>query len=95
MLQYLFEFSHSQTPRLPLIHVVYLHQLPTGSVRPFYLSELLEEASSSEIIEIYENNTAEAQKAGVFGAPSFEINGEIFWGDDRLEDAIRFARQRQ
>jgi len=57
------------------------------------LPEILEEASSSEIVEIYENNTAEAQKAGVFGAPSFEINGEIFWGDDRLEDAIRFTKQ--
>ena len=57
------------------------------------LPEILEEASSSEIVEIYENNTAEAQKAGVFGAPSFEINGEIFWGDDRLEDAIQFTKQ--
>ena len=59
------------------------------------LPEILEEASSSEIVKIYENNTAEAQTAGVFGAPSFEVNGEIFWGDDRLEDAIRFAKQRQ
>ena len=52
------------------------------------------EASSSEIVEIYENNTEEAQTEGVFGAPSFEVNGEIFWGDDRLEDAIRFAKWR-
>jgi 2-hydroxychromene-2-carboxylate isomerase len=59
------------------------------------LPEILEEASSSEIVEIYENNTAEAQTAGVFGAPSFEVNGEIYWGDDRLEDAIRFAKQHQ
>ena len=59
------------------------------------LPEILDEASSSEILEIYERNTAEAQTAGVFGAPSFEVNGEIFWGDDRLEDAIRFAKQRQ
>ena len=66
-----------------------------SSVLGISLPEILEEASSSEIVEIYERNTAEAQTAGVFGAPSFAVNGEIFWGDDRLEDAIRFARQRQ
>ena len=66
-----------------------------SSVLGISLPEILEEASSSEIVEIYKRNTAEAQTAGVFGAPSFAVNGEIFWGDDRLEDAIRFARQRQ
>ncbi|NCV50363.1 MAG: 2-hydroxychromene-2-carboxylate isomerase, partial [Rhodobacterales bacterium] len=59
------------------------------------LPEILGEAASNEILEIYERNTAEAQTAGVFGAPSFEVNGEIYWGDDRLEDAIRFAKQHQ
>lgn len=59
------------------------------------LPEILDKASSSEILEIYERNTAEAQTTGVFGAPSFEVNGEIFWGDDRLEDAILFAKQYQ
>ena len=57
------------------------------------LQEVLDAASSSEILEIYERNTADAQTVGVFGAPSFEVAGEIFWGDDRLEDAIRFAKQ--
>jgi 2-hydroxychromene-2-carboxylate isomerase len=66
-----------------------------SSVLGISLPEILEEASSSEIVEIYERNTAEAQTAGVFGAPSFEVNGEIFWGDDRLEDAILFAKQHQ
>ena len=43
---------------------------------------------------IRDSNTADAQTVGVFGAPSFEVSGEIFWGDDRLEDAVRFAKQR-
>ena len=34
------------------------------------------------------DNVAEAQAKGVFGAPSFVVNGELFWGDDRLEDAL-------
>jgi 2-hydroxychromene-2-carboxylate isomerase len=39
----------------------------------------------------YDGNTRKAQDLGVFGAPSFSVGKEIFWGDDRLEDAIRFA----
>ena len=58
------------------------------------LQDVLDATASSEILEIYERNTADAQTIGVFGAPSFEVGGEVFWGDDRLEDAIRFAKQR-
>jgi len=32
--------------------------------------------------------TAEAEALGIFGAPSFTVGGELFWGDDRLEDAL-------
>lgn len=32
-----------------------------------------------------EANTQEAQDRGVFGAPSFFCNGELFWGNDRLD----------
>jgi 2-hydroxychromene-2-carboxylate isomerase len=35
--------------------------------------------------------TTEAKKLGVFGSPSFVVNGEVFWGDDRLEDAIKWS----
>ena len=48
-------------------------------------------ASKPEIQKIYEKNTAEAKAAGVFGAPSFVVGTEIFWGDDRLEDALNEA----
>ena len=37
---------------------------------------------------------AESDKAmalGVFGAPSFVVGTEVFWGDDRLEDALKWA----
>jgi 2-hydroxychromene-2-carboxylate isomerase len=30
-------------------------------------------------------NTAQAIEAGVFGVPSFLVNGELFWGNDRFE----------
>lgn len=35
--------------------------------------------------------TAEAQRLGLFGAPSFIAGSELFWGDDRLEQALDFA----
>ncbi|MEO8386823.1 DsbA family protein, partial [Polaromonas sp.] len=35
--------------------------------------------------ERYEANTQQAIDAGVFGAPSYVIDGELFWGQDRLD----------
>jgi 2-hydroxychromene-2-carboxylate isomerase len=38
--------------------------------------------------------TDEAQRLGIYGAPSFTTgDGELFWGNDRLERALRWARQ--
>ena len=38
--------------------------------------------------------TEEAQRLGVFGAPSFtNAGGELFWGNDRLEQALRWAKK--
>lgn len=36
-------------------------------------------------------NVEEAQALGIYGAPSFTVDGELFWGDDRLEDALDWA----
>ncbi len=33
-----------------------------------------------------------ARQAGIFGSPSFLVGDEVFWGDDRLDDAITWAR---
>ncbi len=35
--------------------------------------------------------TEEAQEKGIFGAPSFVAEGELFWGNDRLEQALDWA----
>ena len=37
--------------------------------------------------------TEEARARGIFGAPTFFVGGEMFWGDDRLDDALLFAAQ--
>jgi 2-hydroxychromene-2-carboxylate isomerase len=40
------------------------------------------------------SQTEEAQKRGVFGAPSFvTASGELFWGNDRLEQALAWAKR--
>jgi carboxymethylenebutenolidase len=59
------------------------------------LAELLKEhelpdsclaQSHSQAVQIqYEKYTQMAIDAGVFGAPSYVLNGEIFWGQDRLD----------
>ncbi|MDJ0622437.1 MAG: 2-hydroxychromene-2-carboxylate isomerase [Desulfocapsaceae bacterium] len=38
--------------------------------------------------ELLKAQTERAKQLGIFGAPSFIVKDELFWGDDRLEDAI-------
>jgi 2-hydroxychromene-2-carboxylate isomerase len=45
----------------------------------------LDDAMSQAVHERYEADSQRAIEAGVFGAPSYVIDGEIFWGQDRLE----------
>jgi carboxymethylenebutenolidase len=46
---------------------------------------LLEQSRSQAAQERYEAYTQQAIEAGVFGAPSYVVEGEIFWGQDRLD----------
>ena len=36
--------------------------------------------------------TETAMEKGIFGAPTFFVGEEMFWGNDRLDDALAFAR---
>ena len=49
----------------------------------------LEQSHSQAVQEQYEANTQQAIDAGVFGAPSYVVGGEIFWGQDRLDFVAR------
>jgi 2-hydroxychromene-2-carboxylate isomerase len=56
---------------------------------------LVERAASDEIGVKYEENRQEALAADVFGSPAYVLNGEVFWGQDRLEllaDALKSKR---
>ena len=41
------------------------------------------------------DNTDKAYKNGVFGSPTFIYQNEVFWGDDRLEDCIKWIRSNE
>ncbi len=45
-------------------------------------------AASDEITAALDEETGAARNIGIFGAPTFATGGELFWGDDRLSDAI-------
>jgi 2-hydroxychromene-2-carboxylate isomerase len=45
----------------------------------------LDEARSPAIDARYQAHTQEALDLGVFGAPTYVIDGELFWGQDRLD----------
>jgi 2-hydroxychromene-2-carboxylate isomerase len=54
----------------------------------------LERAQSSEVKQQLRDNTDEAKRLGMFGAPNFVIENrehELFFGNDRLNDAVRWA----
>lgn len=51
-------------------------------------------AQSDAIKERSRSQTAEAQRLEIFGAPTFmTADGELFWGNDRLENAIAWAKR--
>ena len=47
-------------------------------------------AQADEIEQKYLKNTEMAKNKGIFGSPSFIVENEVFWGDDRCEDAIKW-----
>jgi 2-hydroxychromene-2-carboxylate isomerase len=48
-------------------------------------------ASSQNIKVCLKKNTDDAFNKGIFGAPTFLVNNKIFWGQDRLEFALKEA----
>ena len=54
---------------------------------------LLDAALSEEVQAIYEANTVEAIERSVFGSPAYFVDGDMFYGQDRLELVERALRQ--
>jgi 2-hydroxychromene-2-carboxylate isomerase len=59
-------------------------------------ASIVKSARSPDVEAAYQANIAEALAAGVFGSPTYVLDGELFWGQDRLEllaDALRSGRK--
>ena len=55
--------------------------------------EIILKAKSKEVENNYLSNTNNARNNKIFGSPTFVVNNEIFWGDDRMEDAIKWSKK--
>jgi 2-hydroxychromene-2-carboxylate isomerase len=56
---------------------------------------LVERSASEDISAIYESNRQDALAVDVFGSPAYVLDGEAFWGQDRIEllaDALKSGR---
>jgi 2-hydroxychromene-2-carboxylate isomerase len=49
-------------------------------------------ANSEDAKMALASETDAARELGIFGSPTFAVDRELFWGDDRLEDAISWRR---
>lgn len=52
-------------------------------------SACLELSRNADVQKQYDANTQEAIDIGVFGSPTYVMDGELFWGQDRLEFVSR------
>jgi 2-hydroxychromene-2-carboxylate isomerase len=55
--------------------------------------EWLRRAEAPEIKAHLRARSDEANQLGIFGAPSFVVGDELFWGNDRLESALAWAKR--
>jgi 2-hydroxychromene-2-carboxylate isomerase len=55
-------------------------------------THVLELARNEDAMSALTAETDAARELGIFGSPTFAVGSELFWGDDRLEDAISWYR---
>ena len=55
--------------------------------------KVMEDVMKDEIENQYQLNTNNARDNKIFGSPTFVLNKEIFWGDDRMEDSISWSKK--
>jgi 2-hydroxychromene-2-carboxylate isomerase len=54
-------------------------------------NQVLAKANDESFASVLDASADEARRIGLFGSPHFVVRGEVFWGDDRLEDALKWA----
>ena len=80
----------------------FLEEIPAGSdeniklvcsINNIDFQSFKEKSSSNKVLNKYKQNTQLAYEFGVFGVPSFSVNENLFWGDDRLNDIVHLKKK--
>jgi 2-hydroxychromene-2-carboxylate isomerase len=58
-------------------------------------ADILDRAQAEPAKKLLREQTDAARARGIFGAPTFFVGTEMFWGNDRLEDALALAADRK
>lgn len=58
------------------------------------LPDFADRIAEPDVKETLRTNTAEAIAAGVFGVPTFVVDGEVFWGDDATDMLLDYLANR-
>jgi 2-hydroxychromene-2-carboxylate isomerase len=66
--------------------------LIAGAACELHPNALLKGIASRTVKDELARATNEAYELGVRGVPTIAVDGELFWGDDRLQDAAAAAR---
>jgi 2-hydroxychromene-2-carboxylate isomerase len=72
-----------------------------GSIAPILAGlglpaeDILNQAQSEPVKTGLRTQTEMARDKGIFGAPTFFVGNEMFWGNDRLDDALLFASEQK
>jgi 2-hydroxychromene-2-carboxylate isomerase len=56
-------------------------------------AETLDRAGTEPVKALLRQQTDEARRKGIFGAPTFFVGTAMFWGNDRLDDALLLAAE--
>jgi 2-hydroxychromene-2-carboxylate isomerase len=59
------------------------------------MRDILDQAQSEFTKARLREQTEQARAKGIFGAPTFFVDKEMFWGNDRLDDALLFASEQE
>ena len=59
---------------------------------PYFILNGLKEATQTWLTSNRTPDGTAVEGLGIFGSPTFAVGGELFWGDDRLDDAICWLR---
>lgn len=55
--------------------------------------DVLRRAESPEVLALYDRENREAQARGIFGAPMFVVDDQVYWGNDRIEWVEDYLRE--